>query len=167
MAAKDGTKAVDEVARQAMWAEVIKKENATIGVPHRFFLNPNKLVFIARKPTEVDPRTYEADSLSAGEKALPGRSLSAGQGGTEGSRQDKDDPVIDASSAKLWETEAQRWGNFYGKARPPGVDPFSSQRSCWKKPRSKCDVTEYGDRYCEMTGVSPYARKHLDGGSKT
>lgn len=51
-----------------MWAEVIKKENATIGVPHRFFLNPNNLVFIARKPTEVDPRTYEADSLSAGEK---------------------------------------------------------------------------------------------------
>lgn len=35
-----------------------------IGVPHHFFLNPNKLVFIARKPTEVDPRTYEADSLS-------------------------------------------------------------------------------------------------------
>lgn len=54
---------------QAMWAEVIKKENATIGAPHRFFLNPNKLVFIARKPTEVDPRTYEADSLSAGEQA--------------------------------------------------------------------------------------------------
>lgn len=52
---------------QAMWAEVIKKENAMIGVPHQFFLNPNKLVFIARKPTEVDPRTYEADSLSAGQ----------------------------------------------------------------------------------------------------
>lgn len=52
-----------------MWAEVIKKENATIGVPHRFFLNPNKLVFVARKPTEVDPRTYEADALSAGNQA--------------------------------------------------------------------------------------------------
>lgn len=78
---------------------------------------------------------------------VSGRSLSAGRGGTGGGRQDKDDPVIDASSAKLWDTEAQRWGNFYGKARPPGVDPFSSQRSCWKKPRSKCDVTEYGDRY--------------------
>lgn len=49
-----------------MWAEVIKKENAAIGIPHRFFLNPNKLVFIARKPTEVDPRTYEADSLLVG-----------------------------------------------------------------------------------------------------
>lgn len=49
-----------------MWAEVIKKENAMIGVPHKFFLNPNKLVFIARKPTEVDPRTYEADSFSTG-----------------------------------------------------------------------------------------------------
>lgn len=53
------------VSSQAMWAEVIKKENATIGEPHRFFLNPNKLVFIARKPTEVDPRTYEADALIA------------------------------------------------------------------------------------------------------
>lgn len=51
-----------------MWAEVIKKENAMIGEPHRFFLNPNKLVFIARKPTEVDPRTYEADSFSIGGK---------------------------------------------------------------------------------------------------
>lgn len=48
-----------------MWAEVIKKENATIGVPHKFFLNPKKLVFIARKPTEVDPRTHEADSFAA------------------------------------------------------------------------------------------------------
>lgn len=47
-----------------MWAEVIKKENAMIGVPHRFFLNPKKLVFIARKPTEVDPRTHEADSFA-------------------------------------------------------------------------------------------------------
>lgn len=56
------------VIEQAMWAEVIKKENAMIGVPHKFFLNPNKLVFIARKPTEVDPRTYEADSLSAGKQ---------------------------------------------------------------------------------------------------
>lgn len=53
------------ISSQAMWAEVIKKENATIGEPHRFFLNPNKLVFIARKPTEVDPRTYEADALIA------------------------------------------------------------------------------------------------------
>lgn len=48
-----------------MWAEVIKKENAMIGVPHRFFLNPKKLVFISRKPTEVDPRTHEADSFAA------------------------------------------------------------------------------------------------------
>lgn len=48
-----------------MWAEVIRKENATIGVPHKFFLNPKKLVFIARKPTEVDPRTHEADSFAA------------------------------------------------------------------------------------------------------
>lgn len=56
------------VPLQAMWAEVIKKENAMIGVPHKFFLNPNKLVFIARKPTEVDPRTYEADSFSTGNR---------------------------------------------------------------------------------------------------
>lgn len=55
--------------------------------------------------------------------------------------------TLDASSAKLWKTEAQRWGNFYAKKRPPGADPFASQRSCWRKPRSKCDVTEYGDRF--------------------
>lgn len=55
--------------------------------------------------------------------------------------------TLDASSARLWKTESQRWGSFYTKKRPPGADPFSSQRSCWRKPRSKCDVTEYGDRF--------------------
>lgn len=55
--------------------------------------------------------------------------------------------ILDAGSAKLWKTESQRWGSFYVKKRPPGADPFSSQRSCWRKPRSKCDVTEYGDRF--------------------
>ncbi|CAN0391794.1 unnamed protein product [Pylaiella littoralis] len=156
--AKDGAKAVDEVSRQAMWAEVIKKENAMIGVPHKFFLNPSKLVFIARKPTEVDPRTYEADSFSTGNKA----------DGLNMLEEDDHNEIInlDAGSAKLWKTESQRWGSFYVKKRPPGADPFSSQRSCWRKPRSKCDVTEYGDRYCEMTGVSPYARKHLDSAAK-
>ncbi|CAN0279376.1 unnamed protein product [Ectocarpus sp. 12 AP-2014] len=161
--AKDGAKLVDEVSRQAMWAEVIKKENATIGVPHRFFLNPNKLVFIARKPTEVDPRTYEADSLSTGHQGSlesPSRIREAEEG------DNSDEATLDASSAKLWKTESQRWGSFYAKKRPPGVDPFSSQRSCWRKPRSKCDVTEYGDRYCEMTGVSPYAKKNLDSATK-
>lgn len=62
---------------------------------------------------------------------------------------DKDEDggsVLDASSAKLWKTESQQWGAFYTQKRPPGVDPFSSQRSCWQKPRSKCDVTDYGDR---------------------
>lgn len=53
---------------------------------------------------------------------------------------------LDANIAQLWKTEAQQWGSFYSQKRPPGADPFSSQRSCWQKPRSKCDVTEYGDR---------------------
>ncbi|CAM9232044.1 unnamed protein product [Hapterophycus canaliculatus] len=163
--AKDGTKVVDEVARQAMWSEVIKKENATIGVPHRFFLNPNKLVFIARKPTEVDPRTYEADALSTGNQGTADPRASRPAIENENSC-DNVEVALDASSAKLWKTESQRWGNFYTKKNPPGVDPFSSQRSCWRKPRSKCDVTEYGDRYCEMTGVSPYARKYLDSATK-
>ncbi|CAM9338524.1 unnamed protein product [Ascophyllum nodosum] len=161
MATKDSTKIVDEVARQAIWAEVIKKENAVICQPHRFFLNPNKSVFMSRKPTEVDPRVYETDSLSEGQRVAAGEAFAVKsaqevgrmqQGGTEHC-------ALNAASAKLWKTEAQRWGSFYGE-RAPGTDPFTSQRSCWWKPRSTCDVTEYGDRYYEMTGTSPYARKH-------
>lgn len=65
----------------------------------------------------------------------------------------RSDGTIDASSANLWKTEAQRWGNFYTKKRPPGADPYSSQRSCWRKPRSKCDVTEYGDRLVQLCSL--------------
>ncbi|CAM9358131.1 unnamed protein product [Choristocarpus tenellus] len=153
---------VDEVARQAMWAETIKKENAMISKPHKFFLNPNKLVFISRKPTEVDPRTYEKDSLLTPEKVS--RLLDVGK-----------ESLLDTSPADssresarmdtvLWTTQAQQWGSFYG--REDVADPFTSQRSCWRKPRSRCDVTEYADRYCEMTRVSPYARKGADAGTK-
>lgn len=46
---------------------MIRKENAAKGDTHKFFLNPNKLVFLARKPTEIDPRTYEKDSISKAE----------------------------------------------------------------------------------------------------
>ena len=53
---------IDEVARNKQWCEMINKENAVIGKPHKFFLNPSKLAFIARKPTECDPSKYEAEA---------------------------------------------------------------------------------------------------------
>ncbi|KAG5189000.1 hypothetical protein JKP88DRAFT_177378, partial [Tribonema minus] len=56
--------AVDEVARNKMWVEVINKENAVIGRPHTFFLDPSKLCFLPRKPTEVDPRALAAEAAA-------------------------------------------------------------------------------------------------------
>eukprot|EP00903_Cladosiphon_okamuranus_P016855 g15543.t2 len=105
---------MDEVCRQAMWAEVIKKENATIGEPHKFFLNPKKLVFIARKPTEVDPRTHEADSFAARDQGND--NLRPSTPATKSADEDEDNkkPILDASSAKLWRTESKRYCEMTG-----------------------------------------------------
>ncbi|CAM9597148.1 unnamed protein product [Discosporangium mesarthrocarpum] len=126
-----------------------------IGEPHKFFLNPNKLVFIARKPTQVDPRNYEEDSLLMREKVHMEEKMGTANANKEAK----------GSEFDIWKTQSQAWGCFYGKVGY--VDEFTSQHSSWRKPRSRCDVTEYADRYCDMTRVSPYARKGADGASKS
>jgi hypothetical protein len=47
----------------------------------------------------------------------------------------------------------QTYGFFHA------ASPLTERNKLWQHPKMKCDVTQYADAYCTMTGSSPYSSK--------
>jgi hypothetical protein len=50
-------------------------------------------------------------------------------------------------------TTNQNYGFFHS------ASPLTEHHKLWHHPKLGCDVTQYADAYCTMTGLSPYSSK--------
>nr|CCA22898.1 cleavage induced hypothetical protein [Albugo laibachii Nc14] len=140
------TAAFDEVARNQIWREQLRKEYEQESTLTPFQLNLKTLHSIPLKPTQVHPTAFAAH---AHERQDGSQEVSAKLQAFHKKHNEK-------SNAP--QTETQRIGWHYQTALE-GVQWELQQRMY--KGRGSCDVTKFASSYCAMAGCSPFAEKDI------
>jgi len=153
-------KLVDEVARNAIWREAIRKEegrNRDAGLA-TFHFNPKTMHPLTEKPNAVTYRLRTSSSSSSSSSLF-----------------------VDTPSASRhheeWDQEMKATMRLLDRApRSKYIDPITTAHEYgWHDPlmptevsqdhrfyeaRKMCEITKYGDAYVTMKGKSPFASGH-------
>jgi len=131
------------VAKNQIWAECVRRE--TKGLPKlegKFSVNPNKLVYMPLKPTQLNP--YELQkTLDSGSEAHMDPELS---------KKIEDSRKTPQEKSKWPMTANQRIGWLWKE----GVKEHEDDKK-WSQSLSSCAETRYAKAYVMMSGKSPFA----------
>lgn len=136
---------MDEVSRNKVWEEHVKKENHTLRLNEQFSIgDPRRMNILPEKPNYTVP-TLNADKavMESAQQTLSQLSNC------------KDTDKLPPERFALPVTGNMEYGFFAKQLVKPS--PMFDHK------RTTCDVTEYANTYVAMAGASPYA-SHLDGG---
>ncbi|KDO27519.1 hypothetical protein SPRG_06786 [Saprolegnia parasitica CBS 223.65] len=134
----------DEVSRNQIWREHLKKELLTEGPSTAFQFNPKTLSSVAPKPTSMQPSDFTA--THATNAAPPNEIETKVRQGIKNPQERSDVPSTEAQ--KIGWAHDQAWKN--GRAE-------TNKR--WYRGRGSTDVTVFAENYCAMAGCSPFADK--------
>lgn len=135
----------DEVCRNKIWEEHVKKETRTLKLGEEFHISdPRKMTILPEKVNHYHPS--QSASKEAAEKAAAELSQLSSL---------KDTEKLPAERFALPLTGNQEYGFFSAK-------PLVKPNPMFDYKRGSCDVTGYADSYVLSSGQSPYARR--DGG---
>ncbi|OQR93469.1 hypothetical protein ACHHYP_02519 [Achlya hypogyna] len=132
----------DEVSRNQIWREHLKKELLTEGPSTAFQFNPKTLSSVAPKPTSMKP----SDFNNARDNASPCAIEAKVRQGIKNPQERSDIPS----------TEAQKVGWAHDQAWKNGRAEINRR---WYRGRGSTDVTVFAENYCAMAGCSPFADK--------
>ncbi|KAF0719329.1 Aste57867_1113 [Aphanomyces stellatus] len=135
----------DEVAKNQIWREHLKKELLMEGPSTPFQFNPKTLSSVSPKPTMMKPSDFNSNN-----EDLPG-SISSDVEQKVKQNVKKPQEISDIPM-----TEAQKIGWAHEEAWKHGRTAVSKR---WYRGRGSTDVTEFADNYCTMAGCSPFADK--------
>lgn len=136
---------MDEVSRNKVWEEHVKKEQATLKLNENFAItDPRRMHVLPEKPNYTVP-TLNADksTMETAQTML----------GTLSNIKDTD--KLPAEKFALPVTGNMEYGFFTKQMVKP--NPMFDYR------KTSCDVTGYADTYVAMAGASPYQRKDVVG----
>merc|ERR1711924_127911 len=133
---------LDEIGKNSVWREHLKKEREGRVLNTTFRLNPRTMIALTDKPTQVNPNLPPPKRKAPGEVDETQRALTEALNDM-------------AASPKSKYKEAQTSSQDYGWISDPLV-PRSSQFHYGNK---NSEVTAYAEAYVESLGVSPFSSK--------
>lgn len=142
---------VNEVARNEIWREHIKKENSILEDTHNrssFRLNVKRLKegVLATKPEKMPaPGTAKKDGSM---KLSLDKSSQDQLFGVM--------PPITAQKSGVPSTASQEYGWLLNRRCHSSIAAF---RQRWAKGKTTCDVTQYADSFATMTKNSPFSAR--------
>ncbi|OQR94197.1 cleavage induced hypothetical protein [Thraustotheca clavata] len=149
----------DEVSRNQIWREHLKKELLTEGSSTGFQFNPKTLSSVAPKPTSMKPSDFNLNN--AEQNASPCEIEAKVRQGIKNPQELSDIPCTEAQ--KVGWAHDQAWKNgraeinkrwYRGRGRLDTTTTFFYSLSC-----NSTDVTVFAENYCAMAGCSPFADK--------
>ncbi|ETV69762.1 hypothetical protein H257_14599 [Aphanomyces astaci] len=133
----------DEVSKNQIWREHLKKELLMEGPSTPFQFNPKTLSSVTPKPTMMKPSDFS-------------RTDPVGSTSNEVAEKVKQNVKKPQEISAVPMTEAQKVGWAHDQAWKNGRGAVSKR---WYRGRGSTDVTEFAENYCTMAGCSPFADK--------
>ncbi|GAX86453.1 hypothetical protein CEUSTIGMA_g13863.t1 [Chlamydomonas eustigma] len=136
------SKKLDEVARNSVWEEHVKKENRVLTLGDSFHIaDARKLNVLPEKPNRMVPTSnLSPEMVQKATELLTSMSTL------------KDSDKLPHEIYALPRTANSEYGFFSSKPLVPPNPMFEHKTKM-------VDVTEYGNTYVRMAGIGPYVRK--------
>ncbi|KAH9125255.1 hypothetical protein AeMF1_004096 [Aphanomyces euteiches] len=136
----------DEVSKNQIWREHLKKELLMEGPSTPFQFNPKTLSSVTPKPTSMKPSDFsKAEPLD-----------SANSIANEVEAKVKQNVKKPQEISEMPMTEAQKIGWAHEHAWKHGRGAVNKR---WYRGRGSTDVTDFAENYVTMAGCSPFADK--------
>ncbi|CAM9407445.1 unnamed protein product [Heterosigma akashiwo] len=146
----------DEVARNSIWREHIKKEDKIVRPNGGFRLNVNQLSPISPNPQSIDPRGERWSKRGNAEEQRRYETIREFFNNHEADQARKDQANHTTNAQLYFQTaNSLSMSNTLNAASLRKQSPPSS----WRAGRKKCDITKYAEAYVSMAQQSPYSNK--------
>jgi len=160
---------IDEVSKNSIWREHVRKENKIDRPNGDFRINPQKLNPISPNPHNIDPRAIAAQNISAEGTLANFEAIK--KFFEEKDCEEKNDRLEQQQiRATLYfqTTNADTMSRTNKASKLRGASdalamPISQKQ--WYAGRQKCEVTNYAEAYVRMSSTSPFSNKAQTGGS--
>mmetsp|Transcript_13950 Transcript_13950/g.18298 ORF Transcript_13950/g.18298 Transcript_13950/m.18298 type:complete len:164 (-) Transcript_13950:795-1286(-) len=155
---------IDEVSKNSIWREHVKKEDKIARPKSDFRINPNNLSPISPNPQNIDPRKISAEEVQIkddDESAKRYETIRKFFEDKEAEDQKKDEEsklnksLYYQTANSLAMTNTMKATQFRGT----GGGDTNRARQKWYAGRNKCEITNYAEAYVRMAQTSPYSNK--------